>query len=108
MDAGDATAGAVEQDVDQVALDVEGVQWTVQVQGRSRVGPTTAPTDMMLLGFSGPGEDPTLERLVVGRTLSGLTERELFVAFASAMPPLDPKRPRTLFAGAAERRSRKG
>jgi len=108
MDAGDVPSGVVEPDAEEVSLDVEGGPWRVQLLGRSRGGPATAPTDLLLLGFSRQdADDDDLECLVVGHTLSGLTEHQLVAALAAATPPPDPTRPRTLFPGAAERRPRK-
>lgn len=111
MDAGDVPFDSVQPDAEEVSLEVEGVPWTVRVLGRSRGGPATAPTDLLLLGFcrmDGANAQGDLECLVVGRTLSGLTEHDLVASLASATPPPDPNRPRTLFPGAAERRPRKG
>jgi hypothetical protein len=109
MDQRDGVADPVEPDGEEVGLEVEGVAWVVRVLGRSRRGHVTAPTDLLLLGFSrGEATDAELECLVVGRTLSAFTEGQLEAAFQDAGPPPDPDRPRTLFAGASERRSRKG
>lgn len=105
MDLGEPEPDAVERDLEEVSLEVDGTEWTARVLGRSRGGPPTAPTDLLLLGFASPGEDSaTLECLVVGRLLSGLSELQLLSALRGATPPLDPDRPKTLFPGTAERR----
>ena len=101
MDVGDA----VEKDVEEVSLEMDGTEWTARVLGRSRGGPPTAPTDLLLLGFTSRGEgSAALECLVVGRLLSGLSELQLLSALRNAIPPLDPDRAKTLFPGTAERR----
>lgn len=109
MDGGDPPAPAMEPDVDGVSIEVDGAEWWVTVMGSSRRGPASAPTDLLLLGFSrGPDAAPELEHLTVGRMLSAMTEDRLVAALEVARPLPDPDRPRTLFQGASERRGRKG
>ena len=75
---------AVEPDTGQVQLEVDGKLWTVTVLGRAGGG---AATPLLLLGFRAADEQsavPTLEALVVGKTLSGISESRLEVALASA------------------------
>jgi hypothetical protein len=75
---------AVEPDTGQVQLEVEGKLWTVTVLGRAGGG---AATPLLLLGFQAAEEQsvgPTLEALVVGKTLSGMSESRLETALASA------------------------
>jgi len=45
---------------------------------------------------------------VVGRGLSDLSHAQLCAALAGAAPPPDPDRQTALFAGASERRTRRG
>jgi hypothetical protein len=108
MDGGAEDAPGIEADTDEAELLVDGDRWTVRLLGRTRGGPSAAPADLLLLGFSrGDATDVQLEALIAARSLSGLSEEELVSAFRGAGPPPDPDRPRTLFQGAAERRPRK-
>ena len=109
MDGGEEDGPAVETDAEEAELLVDGDRWRVRLLGRSRGGPSAAPADLLLLGFSrGDDTDVQLEALVAARALSALSEDELVTAFRGAGPPPDPDRPKTLFQGAAERRPRKG
>ncbi|HIF22663.1 MAG TPA: hypothetical protein EYQ27_12355 [Gemmatimonadetes bacterium] len=92
---GDSTQ--VQPDTDIVAIEVEGVSWTVRVQGRSG-GSSPAKAPLLLLGFwkSAPSDaPPDREALIVGSSLAALNPDELVEVHAQS-------------AGLAERSSRPG
>ena len=96
-------------DVSSVSLEVDGVSWEVQVLGRGRGGPATAPTPLLLLGFTRVGESAvSLETLVVARSLEAMPEGDLLLALEGGTPPPDPEREAKLFPGATDGRRRKG
>ena len=91
-------------DVSEATVDVDGVPWTVRVQGRSG-GASTASAPLLLLGFwqaqSAPAP-PDREALVVGRLLADMSEGELQAAFAQSRVPADPDRRPGFFAEISE------
>lgn len=76
----------------EAQLEVDGEHWTVRVLGRSVAGPVSAPLPFLLLGFFAADEPSTLRReaLLVGRSLSDLTELEILAAWHSGRPPRPP------------------
>ena len=74
----------VEPDIGEVQIEVEGRVWTVTVLGRAG---GAAATPLLLLGFEAadrPSGGVTSEALVVGKTLSGISEARLVAALGSA------------------------
>lgn len=73
----------------EAQLEVDGERWTVRVLGCSVAGPASAPLPFLLLGFFSADEPsaPRREALLVGRSLSDLTELELLAAWHSGRPP---------------------
>lgn len=80
-----------EPDITESVLERAGHVWTVRLLGRSRGGIGTGAAPLLLLGFwEGRGTQacgpPSLEHLVVGRTLSELGPYDLETALGRARP----------------------
>ncbi|MDH3423487.1 MAG: hypothetical protein OEN00_10885 [Gemmatimonadota bacterium] len=105
---GEPPVPSAESDVAEALVEVDGVPWTVRVQGRSgRASPTSAP--LLLLGFwrdAETGGEPLLEAMVAGRTLGGQSPEVLEAALAIAKKPKDPARNRPFFQNAGQARRR--
>ena len=96
----------VDVDVEETTVDVDGLSWTVRVQGRSG-GASTANTPLLLVGFwkaPSVASTPDREALVVGRLLADMSEEELAAALAGSRNPPDPDRRPGFFAEISERR----
>jgi hypothetical protein len=90
----------VEPDVAQATVEVDGMFWTVRVQGRSGGG-SAVNAPLLLLGFwkaQPASSPPDRETLVVGRLLADMTEGELAAALAESCNPRDPDRRLGFFA----------
>ena len=106
----DAPPAGLEPDVLETPLEIDGRGWVVRVLGRSG-GSGPGRTPLLLLGFwevdvDAADGDPARERLVVGRTLSGLSTTILEHALSRAMPYSPERRPVEIFADTSERRRR--
>lgn len=79
-------------------VEIEGVTWTVRVEGRGRT-PAPASAPLILLGFfrSPDDERATREVLVSRQALDRLSEIQLEEAFARAAAPPDPGVRKELF-----------
>ena len=85
-----ASAPAVEPDLTEAVIEVEGRSWTVRVLGRSGRGGIGGAPPLLLVGFWEQGSVDSghaREALVVGRTLAELSASRLEGAFARAAPP---------------------
>jgi hypothetical protein len=93
--------GAIEPDAREALLEVDGMQWTVRVLGRSGRSGTRSPP-VLLLGFWPGAADREHEReaTIVARTLSELSPARLASALGSSSPPPQGERPRPFFEGA--------
>ena len=83
----ESPAPRVEPDVAEVRIEAGGRPWIVTVLGRSG-GTASGATPLLLLGFT-PADTAarvSLEALVVGRTLEGVSKSALIKAHASASP----------------------
>lgn len=106
----DAPPPGLEPDVLETPFEIDGLGWVVRVLGRSG-GSGPGRTPLLLLGFwevdvDAADGDPARERLVVGRTLSGLSTTILEHALSRAMPYSPEWRPVEIFADTSERRRR--
>ena len=99
----------VEPDTEIVAIEVEGVSWTVRVQGRSG-GSSPARAPLLLLGFwksapSAPSDaPPDREALIVGSSLADLSADELVEVHAQSKEPAERSSRPGFFAEISERR----
>jgi len=104
---GDPPVSEPEADVAESTVVVDGVTWTVRVSGRSGSASGMSPPLLLLDFRSGDGDGGAeLEALVVGRSLSGLSEEQLESALAGAEKPRDPDRKRSFFAESGQPRRR--
>jgi len=88
MAGSEAQSLQVEPDLTEARVEFEGQAWRVTLLGRAG-GAAAGAAPLLLLGF-GPAESsegsPTHEALIVGRTLSAVSESSLKQALASASP----------------------
>ena len=104
----DAPAPSVEPDLAEARLEVDGVEWTVRVMGRSGGG-SGGSAPLLLLGFwsaEAAEEPPALEATVVARTLAELSWESLETALSRADAPPDPSRKTTFFDDVSRGRRR--
>jgi len=105
---GASTTPEVAAQVEEACIEIDGQSWTVRVLGRSgRASGASVP--LVLLGFWEEGaadEGPSLEAMVVARSLDELAPQELASALAQASKPRDPTRPRPFFPEAGQSRGR--
>jgi len=79
-----------EIELEERALDVDGVTWTVRVEGRARVRTGGSGTPLLELVFRA-AEHPPRTALAVGSSLGSLTDDHVADAVRSARP-YDPDR----------------
>ena len=94
----------VSSDLREATVDVDGITWTVRVQGRSG-GTSTVSAPLLLLGFwkaESATSPPDREALVVGRALTDMSEGEFESALAQSRVPADPDRRPGFFAEISE------
>jgi hypothetical protein len=104
----ESPAQPAESDIADAQVDVEGTRWTVRVLGRSgRASGATA--HLLLLGFwegDAVGDEPSLEAMVAGRTLQGVSTEALEAALSGARKPGASDRKRGFFQDASQARRR--
>lgn len=92
-----------------VALEMDGVDWTVDVGGISRSGAASAAASILLLRFrTTDGTAAEREAWVVAKRLADLTELQLDEAFRSSTPAPDPWLAKPIFPEAGSRSGRDG
>jgi hypothetical protein len=95
--------------VTEVALEVDGVCWTVRVLGRSGSSETRSPP-LLLLGFWAQETvgEPDREATVVARALADLSPARLEDAFGGSAPPPSTAGTKPFFEGATQSGRRGG
>lgn len=105
---GETRVPPTEADVSEVHIEVGGTSWAVRVLGRSGSASGASPP-LLLLGFWDDGDAsgaPSLEAMVVGRTLETLSVEALEEALSVAAKPPDPARKKAFFSDAGQSRRR--
>jgi hypothetical protein len=101
---GEALPPPIESDVAAAHVEVQGTRWTVRVLGRAGRASGASPP-LLLLGFwEGDAAEPSLEAMVVGRTLGDLSDSALEAALATAAKRRDPDRRVAFFPDAGSPR----
>lgn len=108
LDGHEGTSGGADPEEEEIQLALDGSEWVVRVNGRTRAGVAVGGAPILMLGFfDDPAATvPRLEALVVGRSLSDMSEGQIDAAFRLARPPSDPAK-EDFFPEASSRR-RKG
>lgn len=95
---------------DTAELEVEGVQWTARIGGKSRSGAALAPAPILLVRFECADDTgaPPREAWVVGASLGDLTPLQVEAAFLASEVAGEPWVPKPLFPEAGSRSGKDG